>query len=379
VIVVYLLALLGLMALAFVVVDIVPRLRQWIGRIHIGRWKDASAWLQALQRTCESWLERTPIVPFKEQDRMILLDILKGEYHNSTIQYWQRAGLILGLSENDEKLQKNAISSVIDEQTGQWKTMPKRIDCALLAYAILTSKDADVAHIKPAMDAVYKLIREYKGDGQTVPYRKGQSDIRFVDTLGFICPFLMAYTWHYGTQDSEDLAWRQMEEYDIALLPKWYFPAHAYDLKQQAPLGLYDWGRGMGWYALALIEMYKFADEMGKNRLKTRILRLSDSLMQCQQKGGGFSAELFSKSNAEGSATVLAGLLLHQAYCLTQDAKYKEATRRAVSALMSLTRRNGALDMCQGDTRGIGFYSSRFDVMPFAQGLALMLAKRINQ
>ena len=48
-------------------------------------------------------------------------------------------------------------------------------------------------------------------------------------------------------------------------------------------------------------------------------------------------------------------------------------------ALMKVTRRNGALDYCQGDTYGIGFYSHLFSIMPFVQGMALLLSKRIDE
>ena len=38
---------------------------------------------------------------------------------------------------------------------------------------------------------------------------------------------------------------------------------------------------------------------------------------------------------------------------------------------MSVTRRDGAIDFSQGDTKDIGVYSMLFDVLPFTQGLAL--------
>ena len=45
---------------------------------------------------------------------------------------------------------------------------------------------------------------------------------------------------------------------------------------------------------------------------------------------------------------------------------------------MKATRRNGAVDNCQGDTYGIGYYSQIFSVMPFVQGLVLMLSKQLD-
>ncbi|MPN08619.1 hypothetical protein SDC9_155904 [bioreactor metagenome] len=43
-----------------------------------------------------------------------------------------------------------------------------------------------------------------------------------------------------------------------------------------------------------------------------------------------------------------------------------------------MTRRDGALDYCQGDTVDFGIFSQRLDVMPFAQGMALRAFKIYN-
>ncbi|MBD9270031.1 MAG: hypothetical protein EGQ81_02910, partial [Akkermansia sp.] len=47
--------------------------------------------------------------------------------------------------------------------------------------------------------------------------------------------------------------------------------------------------------------------------------------------------------------------------------------------LSQMERRNGALDMCQGDTKGIGMYSDVWGLMPFAQGMALRLSVELNR
>ena len=54
----------------------------------------------------------------------------------------------------------------------------------------------------------------------------------------------------------------------------------------------------------------------------------------------------------------------------------KNAVEKIINHLMKVTQRNGAIDMCQGDTHGIGNYSSNFGYMPFVQGLTLVLIDR---
>jgi unsaturated rhamnogalacturonyl hydrolase len=68
-----------------------------------------------------------------------------------------------------------------------------------------------------------------------------------------------------------------------------------------------------------------------------------------------------------------------QAYRISSEKTFLAAAFRVEKALMCSTRRNGALDNCQGDTCGIGYYSLVFSIMPFAQGLALKLSKELNQ
>jgi unsaturated rhamnogalacturonyl hydrolase len=62
----------------------------------------------------------------------------------------------------------------------------------------------------------------------------------------------------------------------------------------------------------------------------------------------------------------------------TLAAQIPEITEQCLAAresglkyLQSVTRRNGAVDFSQGDTKGIGVYSQNFDILPFTQGHVL--------
>lgn len=47
-----------------------------------------------------------------------------------------------------------------------------------------------------------------------------------------------------------------------------------------------------------------------------------------------------------------------------------------MAKLRSVTRITGALDWCQGDTKGIGIFAKKFGVMPFAQGFLIRSFER---
>ena len=148
----------------------------------------------------------------------------------------------------------------------------------LLAYAL---KEYDC--LNPQLEE--KILSYYQNEKEqgTIHYRPWVKNIRFVDTLGMVLPFLHACGW-------DDLAKRQMEEYDKAIL-NGVFPAHAYNVETNLPMGVFDWGRGIGWYILALIET---ADMEGHN---VRIIQLAKALLAHQKSDGGFGCFVFNSQS----------------------------------------------------------------------------------
>lgn len=340
--------------LIFIFVDVFIAIDEWQGRIHLGRWNDRKQWQQAVEKKAVSWLKHAPTVRKTAQSRLVLIDILRGDFRNSTIQTWQDAGLLMGLDKCHVEryvLSRKALflaSSIMPEDL-------------LLAYAL--KKHGLLTEIQE--NRILSGFKEQKDQG-TIYYRPWVKTIRFVDTLGMVLPFLHACGW-------DQLAERQLKEYDAALYDG-LFPAHAYNLDKQLPLGVFDWCRGIGWYVLALSE----TSDMGGHA--QRILALSEALLKHQNPDGGFSSFVFNpKERMDSSGTALIGLLFIEAYKFSKDEKFVHAACQAEKALMKKTRRDGALDYCQGDTLGIGYYSKMFSVMPFAQGMALLLSKRIDE
>lgn len=394
----YIFALIGLMAVVFLAIDGWLAFQQWQKRIHIGRWSDTEQWAAAIDTVCRRWMKRTPIV-VQKQNRLLLWDILSGRHKNATIQYWQKAGLLLGettctstpttptnraqrdFSDHPGGGEPDTLWFVqrqIDLTTGAWRYPLQHVDIALLGYAILLQRNIDTEQVRPAMEQVYQLLLQAKGTGDTLPYRGTGGSTRFVDTIGLVCPFLIKYAQCYSVAEAQQLALRQLHEYDAALHPRFGLPPHAYDLRTQLPRGIYDWGRGNGWYILGLVEMYRqLSTGSDKEELANRIIQLSNNLLPFQLSTGGFASQLFATDlPAEGSATALAGLLFHEAYRLTGETRYKEAVTKVLKCLMQMTQRGGELDLCQGDTIGIGNYSTYHGYMPFAQGMLLLLIKR---
>lgn len=315
-------------------------LNTWFKRIHFGKWTDRKDWQTNVEKICQRWIAHMPNLPVAGR---------KCSIFNENVQSWQYAGLLFGLEESFAKSFLAVHSRILEKPS---------VDKALLMYILYKknqlTKEALLDFARPLMT----------GDIHTIPYRNDLPDIRFVDALGMLVPLMVAC-------GMNDLALAQLHEFDPALL-KGVFPPHAYDIKRGLPMGIYDWGRGLGWYILALIESTSLEES------RERIVQLAETMMHFRLPNGGLGAHFFSPSRLESSGTVLLGILFLNAFDLTGEQMYKDAALQTENALMHITRRDGAIDYGQGDTVDISNYSSRFDILPFTQGMALYLSKELD-
>lgn len=379
-----------LLALAVVCVDAWRFMGTLAGRVRIGRWQDRRAWQEALARTALSWTRRMPAVPRKDQGRRILWEMVRGTYADTAIQGWQAAGLFLGLNAYAADRKDEALGETLLRRLEEHELVknylavlrPERweVDRLLLDYAVLEAGCRGAEQVAEASAALLESLRTEAG---TLAYRRRQPGMRYVDTIGLACPLAAACAARTGNEEYWNLAVRQVEEYDVALLPDSSFPAHGFEMERGYPLGLYDWSRGIGWYALGLCELYRLMTLHGRPEaegMARRILALAEELLPLQKKNGGFGwMAARPESVFESSGTALLGLLLLTAFRISGEERFLEAAFRAEKALMGVTRRNGVLDMCQGDTKGIGMYSDVWNLMPFAQGMALRLGVELNR
>jgi unsaturated rhamnogalacturonyl hydrolase len=370
------------LGLAIFILDTFPVANTWQSRIHIGRWENRAEWAEAISQVASKWLRKTPTITLTDNRRLVVIDMLRGQYRRDSIQHWQQAALLLGLAE-EQKRQPDAkraqsladfISSIV--VSGRWKTRPDEIDSAILAYAMIEAS-ADINHIKPALDEVWALIQSRTGTDGTVYYRTHMQDFRFVDTIGFICPFLVRYGQLFDVPAAVDLAILQIEKYDAAMLGETLIPAHAFVLENRMPSGLFGWGRGMGWYAIGLADAWHALDSghPKKPSLEARLKQFAKNAIALQRENGSWGWNATNpQSIADSSATATLAWLLTRAAGIPDMEPAGEAREKAMRYLMKRTRRNGAVDFSQGDTKGIGVYSQIFDILPFTQGFALRCA-----
>ena len=375
------LGLLCVFSLCVTFYNVWVNLNTWQKRIHIGRLTDIETWKSAITHTARKWIRRPPVVPKDDQHQWLLLDKLRGKYENSTIQSWQVAGLLLGLDSSDTQLNSKDIDAIIKKYGST-----KNVERALLAYSLLMLADRYPDYRKAADNFAVEtlnILYDIKAEADTIPYRKQSPSVRYVDTLGFVCPFLIKYSNVIKKPELKSLAKLQLQEYRSRFHSELNLPPHAYNIDNNVPMGVYDWGRGIGWYILALVESRRSLQtgRDGNQDLNTYlaelILELSENLIRFQKDNGGYAMFVTDTNGQfEASATSLSGLLFLEAYTISKDSKYLKAVERILKSLMAVTQRNGAIDLCQGDTKGIALYSTHLGLMPFIQGITVSLANR---
>lgn len=376
-----LLLLLGIyviMTAIFFGYDVLVALYERYSHFHIGRWKDTHRWRDAVSRVCLRWVQNTPTLRLKKDCRYLILDRIRGTYGKTMVQSWQKAGCLLGLEEAGlaQKILPIIKKQVLDSN-GNWKKKPKKIDYAMMAYALL--KDEEMPEkIRPAMDEMISCIEDNLCDDGLVSYSGGKkSKRRYVDTLGFICPFLGLYGKVYKKQEYINMSVSQIRIFSEKGIYRG-LPVHCYDAESGYPLGIIGWGRGTGWYVLALTDLYSSIDNSkDKAMLEKKMKEVADTILGLESENGGFSSILVADGPYDSSATAMIGYFLAQSGRLFQNSSYFEAAVRCEKRLMKETKINGVIDNCQGDTIDIGIFSERYAEMPFAQGMALRLVESI--
>lgn len=372
--------------LAAISFDVVPFVLNTFGRMKIGTLR-GDDWFAAAVDMAVRWSEKgLPEVPKIAGQRLTVIDRLKKTYKSETIQSWQTGSVLMSLNEIAPEVAKESALKYIDPQTGEWVSFIDRVDSAFLAYGILSNPYIDKEFIRPAMKATAAmLLNEYDKHG-SIPYTRN-SDHRYVDTVGLVCPFLVKYALAYDDKKAIDAAVALIEEYEkFGLHSEFKTPVHCFDVKTKAPIGLYSWGRGCGWWAVGLTESFRVLNETDEDSfvkekivILKNLLSFSAVMVKLQSGSGAFDRNVFAPSGADSSATAMLAYMLAFAGELSKNEAFTQSAHKAMDYIFSVTRRDGTVDYSQGDTMGIGFYSTQSLVLPAAQGFALRTYNLLNK
>lgn len=380
---IYLTITLLLLIILFVGFDLYVYIDTRFARFKIGKYADDKQWQKAILNKSKKWLKKTPVIKVTDNNRLILLDMLRGNYKRRAIQSWQQAAVFMGIYEaykqgNTRELKQmmdGFVATLITSQ-GNLKKQLGEIEDVMPMYALIEYLPQDEKY-KQAFDETYSFVLSLMDkQSDTIPYRRHVSFYRFVDTLGFVCPFLMSYGVRYNVPDAIQLAYRQIEAFNqYGMYADTLIPAHAYREDNKLAVGLFGWGRGMGWYAIGLIDSWAALPEYHelKPLLTEQVKRYALLLIETQRDNGTWGWYILEK-NAQSDSSAVATLcwFLTQAAAIPEiEVKARNTINKGLAYLKTVTRRDGAIDFNQGDTKSIGIYSTHFNILPFTQGFAL--------
>ena len=157
-------------------------------------------------------------------------------------------------------------------------------------------------------------------------------------------------------------------------------PVHCYHAESGLPLGIYGWGRGLGWYTLGMIDLYpELEAEADRQLLEKWLQEAAQAIAGFERQDGGFSAVLAAGTPYDSSATAMLGYFYARCGRYLGSESCLAIARRCRDRLLRVTMISGVVDECQGDTIDIGIFSQRYAPMPFAQGMTLRLAAVLHR
>jgi rhamnogalacturonyl hydrolase YesR len=212
-------------------------------------------------------------------------------------------------------------------------------------------------------------------NGKELILYRDYHDFLLVDTIGMICPFLVEYGKEFNVQRAFSLAITEFEYFqDYGLDQFLRTPFYAINLEENLALGSNNWGRGMGWYAIALAAMVELELCCDNSRNKRLYAAEAETFFENIQKlslNGLFSQFPGASKKLDSSATTM----LMYAGAKFNEIKEKKPVwyKKAMAELPVLIKTSGKIGFCSGDTVSANIYSKTFGESELSQGFLLLL------
>ena len=206
------------------------------------------------------------------------------------------------------------------------------------------------------------LLNNFEKNNTFLLYRPGQK-AWLNDVLGLTIPFLVEYYKLTSIETSILIAKQQVQHFIKSGIDlQTFIPAHGIDLTTNLKIGSANWGRGIGWFYIALKELYDF-----DGSFKKEYLGLSNTLLNATTEEGLWSQFPGSSNYYDASATITF------LYCLPST------TYNLILMLEKLDKyisKGGFIKQTSGDTYGANSYSKTFGLSEFSQGMMLLLLSK---
>lgn len=217
-------------------------------------------------------------------------------------------------------------------------------------------------------DFIYKKVVEWVDTStQIIPYRT-DSKLYFVDTLGMVCPFLVRYSISFNNSQAQDIAYNQILFFiEKGIDSSSSLPYHVVHKEYKIKLGPSNWGRGIGWYLLALAEFNKYFDDQ---QVSAELQKSFKTLRKFELEDGLWSQ--FPGTSLTFDASVSTMIL----YSMILNKNYKEDILHKIHSLKRHVQ-DGILRNSSGDTINVNKYSTIFGNSELSQGILLSILSNL--
>ena len=257
-------------------------------------------------------------------------------------------------------------------------------DDMLTAYTLLYlyERNSDINLLSHADRCLAYLEHHRKTTTNILPYRAGQPDEVYVDTIGIVVPFLSRYARVRKNQKAARMATDQIIAFlEHGMDAKTMLPYHGYRVSDGTKQGIVGWGRACGWLLIGMIEyLIEIRDTQYHELFPGEYVRIREAFTDLMQtvetyrsRDGLFHWQLQAK---EGPIDTSATAFIR--YALLRGAEEEFLNRQhsillAQETLQSLARLQcpGGIGNCSGECEGFGQYPQNYTAFPWSLGLAI--------
>lgn len=280
---------------------------------------------------------------------------LSDRYNNAPIAY-----SLAGLSQYALLTKDTELLERLKQKADSWITPPhntlsyelKVVDqCPIgIMYINLYRLTSDIKY-KQVAEHIYNYLKDKRTDGNLIPYNNPTNN--FSDAVGMYVPFLEEYFDLTGDSLAHQMAVDNIEhfkahgcDYDT------HIPFHGYNIETGIKLGSANWGRGIGWFLLAVA----YCPETNDSTLQANIDKLPYT--QFPLSSGSFD-----------SSTALMFEIYKKA--VTPDYQL------SLDFIKPHIHTSGYVGDCSGDTYDSNVYSKTFGITEYGNGFLLLLYSTI--
>lgn len=286
------------------------------------------------------------------------------------LNHYPRAFLYYGLTEYTIKKERLVILNEVKEEFDSFIDFQddlQRIDQVPFGLAALNLYEiyGDDKYLEFA-GKIFNFILSQMDRNGLVSYRKNQV-ITFPDTLGLIVPFLLKYR-KYSDRDTTSIARDQMSYFiKFGVNKISYMPVHGVNRDNNIQVGSANWGRGIGWYFMALSYFYKDTGEY-----ENEYYGLIETLSKLKNQQGLWGQFPGSKDKFDASSTTMF------LYSIIVNNLNKFSSNDIFKIFEGFISNEGIVLETSGDTYSLNSYSSRFGKSELSQGVLLLMLSEIG-